>query len=166
MLGPFRESGSLCGEVGRCHCLSVEPQQASSRCKALLAVRNLCKEAGRNGHSRIRPLSSSTINFPVLYLASRSSGHFHRPGGDIIKSKRGSGFCLCHANFASTDLEIALALENLDHKMTSLQVLVGKNQGSAQNRSRFCTWTLPCQPFHDSSVMPSAINAAENCRDA
>ena len=80
--------------------------------------------------------------------------------------QRGSGLRLCHANFASTDLEIALALENLGHKMTSLQVLVGKNQGSSQNRSRFCTWTLPCHSFHDSSVMPSAINTAGNCRDA
>ena len=64
-LGPFMESGRLSSEVGRCHCLS----------------RNLCKKAGRSGHSGIRPLSSSTINFPVLYLASSSSAHFHRPGG-------------------------------------------------------------------------------------
>ena len=31
-----------------------------------------------------------------------------------------------------------MTLDNLDHKMTSLRVLVGKNKGSAQNRSRFC----------------------------
>ena len=51
-----------------------------------------------------------------------------------------------------------MTIDNLYHNMTSLQILVGKNKGSAQNRSRFCTWTLPCHPCRDSSVMPSAIN--------
>ena len=37
-----------------------------------------------------------------------------------------------------------MTIDNQDHNMISLQILVGKNKGSAQNRSRFCTQTLPC----------------------
>ena len=50
-----------------------------------------------------------------------------------------------------------MTLDKLDHKMTSFQVLVGKNQGSAQNRSRFWTCALPCDFCLDSPVMTSAV---------
>ena len=81
------------------------------------------------------PCPVQQLIFPCFTWLRAPAGISTGQGGHIRKSKRGSGLRLCHANFASTDLDIALALGNLGHKMTSLQVLVGKNQGSAQNRS-------------------------------
>ena len=55
----------------------------------------------------------------------------------------------CRATFALIDLSChqqstpmlqSFALDNLDHKA----IIVGKNKGSAQSRSRFWTCALPC----------------------
>ena len=70
----------------------------------------------------------------------------------------------CRATFALIDMSChqqltqmlqSFALDNLHHK----PILVGENKGSAQNRSRFWTCTLPCNFCLDSSVIPSAVHA-------